>query len=599
LPGSLRAWATTVTRIAREAPVTALAFALACVLFGGLVVAQLASLSLPLLVFEGHHWRQSFTYGVAWNFAHATMDVLRPRMFVELGQSNVVPMEAPLYPLLASVSLRLGDGTIGPRLLSWSGLVATVFVSWRWLADPRGGAEALPERAGLLVALGLAPMVAVDFRSIQPEPFAAGLAILSAFFFARYGESSRAGDAAKGAVCFGLSLLSKPLALGVAPALLLLASGASRGWTRRGIVAAAALAIASVPWAAYDRWAHHLLATALHGDWVIEIEHPPRKMFESLVRGEYTSEVLLNHLPHYATSWWLAPATVLGVYRGLAEPRWRRLAIPMLAWLAGYMVELLAVGVRLHSNAYYFILAAAPLAWFAALGLGALVRLLGAERARVGTPVLCAGLACLVLLPIGWACSRASSWANASLFEAAALGFERNRGVWTSPLGLARLVAVLVSIFAVGPRLRARRVPRWIGVGVLAVMAGLAVRPARDRDQFFRAYVGASRRPGFDEELRALRAAVDRYSGRADRIVVSPGGTYREPHMIAFFYALRNGFARDRVSARELRELERRGARLYLQIDQAASASKPPPDGRLLATGRWWRLSCVASDGCN
>lgn len=597
MPGPLRAWATTARGVAREHPVRALAIALAVALLGGVFAVQLASLPLPLIVYEGHHWRQSFTYGVAWNFAHASLDVLHPRMFVELGESNVVPMEAPLYPLLASLFLRVSDSTLGPRLLSWSGLVTTVFVLWRWLADPRSRAAALAERAGLLVALGLAPMVAVDFRSIQPEPFAAGLAILAGFFFARYGETGRVGEAAKGAACFGLSLLSKPLALGIGPALVLFAAGTTSGWLRRGLGAAGMLAIAVVPWMAYDRWAHHLLATALHGQWVIEIEHPPGQMLKSLAGGEYTAETLLHHLPHYPMSWWIAPAVVAGVYRGLAEARWRPIAVPMLAWLVGYMIELLAVGIRLHSNVYYFILAGAPLAYFAALGLGALFRVLEAER--VALPTFSAALACLVLLPVGWMSSRASPWGNASLFDAAALGFERNRGVWSSPIGLAKLLVLFVVVMALAPRLRGRRLPRSLGIALLVGLAGLAVRPALDRDQFFRAYIGSSKRPGFDGELRELRAAVARYSTARDRIVVSPGGTYREPYMLAFYYALRDGFSRDRVSAGELAELRKRGTRLYLQVDQATNDSAPPPEGRLLAKGRWWRLSCVAAEGCD
>ena len=584
----------------RRAPAATLALALSTVLFAGLVVDQISSFGRPLIVWEGHHWRQSFTYGVAWNFAHASLDVLHPRMFVELASSNVVPMEAPLYPLLASVFLRLGDDSVvGPRRHAWSGLLTTVFVLARFVRDdPRRPSRAGPaETAGLLVALGLAPMVAVDFRSIQPEPLAAGLASLAAFFFTRYRDSHRPRDVVSGGLCFGLSLLSKPLALGVAPGLVLFAVWGSERWRTKAFLTTASLALAIVPWFAWDCWAQHLLHTLLADDWIIEIGHPPREMLRSVLGGGYSAEVLLAQLPHYATSWWLAPAIAAGIYRGLDEPRFRRIAFPMLAWIVGYVVEILAVGVRLHSNAYYLILAAAPLAYFAALGLGALIRLLDASAAAIPTSTFRAALACLVLLPVGWAFSRSSNWS--STIDPGELGFERNRGVWTSALGLARMLLVFLLVFALGRHLKPRRVPMWIGLLLLVAFAALVVRPMRDRAQYFRMYVAADRRDGFDDELRALRAAVDQWSSPSDRVIVSPGGTYREPPMVYLFYLLRNGFPyRDDTPKRAVDDMKRRGARLYVQLDQVEKSSHPYIAGRLLAKGPWWRLSCVAPDDC-
>jgi hypothetical protein len=599
---ALRAVGLAASGAVKESPAAALAIVLASVLFLSLVLPQVSSFRLPLIGFEGHHWRQSFTYGVAWNFAHTTLDPFHPRMFVELAESNIVPMEAPLYPLVSSVLLRIGnDSVIGPRILSWLGLVATVFVLWRFLsiAHPKsvGTPHGLAERAGLLVGLGLAPMVAVDFRSIQPEPFAAGLAILSAFFFARYATTERRADVILGAAFFGLSLLSKPLALGITPALVLFAAWGDGAWKRRACLASAAIAVALVPWFAWDRWAHHMLETMLHGEWIIEIGHPPKDMLRMLLGGQFSSEALLHHLPHYATSWWLAPAIAAGIYRGIAERRWRRYAIPMLVWIVGYMMELLAVGIRLHSNAYYFILAAAPLAFFVALGLGSLVRLLDAHRSSIPTTTFRAALACLVLLPIGWAFSRSSDWSNT--LEPAALGFERNRGVWSSDLGLGRLLFAFIVIVPLGPYLRPRRVPKVLGLALLVAIAALVVRPARDRHQYFRSYIAADRRAGFDDELRALRGAIDRWSDREGRVIISPGGTYREPPMVAFAYILRNGFPyREGTTRDQVEDMKKRGARLYLQTDQGEKFSHPYIAGPVLAKGAWWRLSCVGVDGC-
>jgi hypothetical protein len=140
---------------------TGTALAVGVVLFAWTVLAQLGSLSLPIHWAEGHNWRETFSYGVAWNYAHGPLDLLHPRMFVFHAKSNVVPMEPPLHPLLASVLLRLfGDGLAAPRLLSWAGLWVTVVVLWRWLGEAaRDGARpsdddagAWEERAGVLLA---------------------------------------------------------------------------------------------------------------------------------------------------------------------------------------------------------------------------------------------------------------------------------------------------------------------------------------------------------------------------------------------------------------------------------------------------------------
>lgn len=623
LPNTKRAWF--------DCPAALAMMVAGLALFSLVMFFQLSSLGLPLTVFEGHHWRQSFTYSVAWNFVHESLDVMHPRMFVELAQaqpshphSNVVPMEAPLYPLLASVLMRAlggvagdvggGDSLIAPRIFSWLGIVLTVSVLWRWLkATPRAEATGLRQtkidggvlgdRAALLVSLALTPMVAVEFRAIQPEPFAAGLAVLAAFYFARFGDDEKRSSLVIGAVLYGSSLLSKPLALGIAPSLLLLATwsgnkgsaGDKRAWLTRGMLAAGALALAVMPWFAWDRWAHHLLVRDLGGNWVIEIEHPPRHMLKSLLGGAYSVEALLRLLPSYATSWWLPPAIAAGIYRGLSDRRHRRIAVAFVVWMVGYLVELLSLGERLGSNAYYAVLAVAPLAWFAALGIGALVRLLDSDEERLGVTMFRSALACAVLLPVGTAFSRPSDWKNS--VDVAALGFDRNRLVWTTDIALARLLFVLLLVLALAPVIRPRRVPRWLGVPVCGAFIALMFRPAGDAHQYFRFYIASAKRATLDTELASLRRAIDRYApNKSDRVLISPAGTYREPPMVFFYYAQRNGFPY--ATGADVEALRRHHARVYLQIDQVERGTHPPVLGRVLATGGWWQLSCVASDGC-
>lgn len=210
---------------------TGVALGLGALLAARTAVLQLLSLPLDVHWGEGHQWRETFTYGVAWNYAHGSLGLdalLHPRMFVFHAKSNIVPMEPPLYPLVSSVLMRMsGDSLVGPRLLSFAGLVVTTVVLWRWLgrAMREGGASAAKgdpgweEKAGLLLALALAPSVAVEFRQMQPEATCAGLATGAAWFASRYarGEGSSLRQAGLTVVLASLAVLVKPLALGVLP----------------------------------------------------------------------------------------------------------------------------------------------------------------------------------------------------------------------------------------------------------------------------------------------------------------------------------------------------------------------------------------------
>lgn len=599
----------------RDSPAALFAFVAGLVMLTAVILQQILSVPLTISVLEGHHWRQAFTYGVAWNFAHGPLDVVHPRMFVELARSgsNVIPMEAPLYPLLASFLMRaMRDSVVAPRLLSLSGLALTLFALTSWLdvqtrprRDPGG---VLADRAGLLLALALSPSLAVDYRSIQPEPLAAGLVFVAVLAFDRYASSGARRDLVVGAALYALSLLAKPLALGVAPALLLLGVWRvdealwSRPTLRRTLTVGGALTLAIAPWFAWDRWAQHMLARDLGGEWVIEIGHPPLAMWQSLMGGAHSHDGLINLLPNYATSWWLPPAIAAGVWRGLADRRTNRFTFVLLLFLSGYFVELLSLGARLPSNAYYLILAVGPLAYFAALGLGALFRLLDTSSTSMPGVMIRPALLCLVILPVGSAFSRPSSWSVAT--DVASLGFDRNHLVWTSDLGLGRLLLLVLVVLALAPQLCPRRVPRWLGLPVTVGFLALMIRPAGDTNQYFRFYVASQRRAGFEAEIAELRAAVARYSTPQDRVLLSPAGTYREPGMVYFQYALRDGFPYAGATPAELDQLRARGARLYLQIDQLQVKNQTtlpthaPAVGRLLREGPWWRLSCAAADGC-
>jgi hypothetical protein len=506
-------------------------------------------------------------------------------------------MEAPLYPYIAGLLLKVSrDSILGPRLISWLSLVALVAALFALLgrAD-RDRRDAWADRAALLIALAATTMIAVDFRTTQPEALCAGLSTLSALFMARYGESDKRQDAIAGVALAGLAVLAKPLALAVLPALVLFAampSGRSDERTKqrleRGAIVLAGLFLVILPYYAWDHWAQHLRAFEMNGNNIISIEHDPKAMLASLKNPGYEREAVLHFLPHYAGSWWLVPALVAGIYRALADARLRRIGIPFAVWLAGFTFELLCFGDRLHSNAYYFVLAPTPILFFSAVGLGALVRALEASDAR---PSLLTFRTALVafMITAGYFTAASTNWSS---IQPADLGLEHNRTTWTTDLSLVRIGLGFILALSLGHIVRPKRIPSWIGVPLVIAVIATGRFAFADTDQYLAFHAGRGR-GSFNQELRQLRAAVAAHSTPKDRIVLSPG------EMVYFAYALRDGIPVNEVPPAHLEQARAQGVRLYLQIGTAAeTAAQPKLPGELLASGPWWRLQCVAADGC-
>jgi hypothetical protein len=143
-------------------------------------------------------------------------------------------------------------------------------------------------------------------------------------------------------------------------------------------------------------------------------------------------------------------------------------------------------------------------------------------------------------------------------------------------------------------------VPILLGLAGLAVCMVLAAQPLTDAREYFRWHTAFDKREGLDAELAHLRDVVARSVRPDERILVSPGGTYREPGMIGFFYALRNGFpVSDHVSPERLATMRARGARVLVHYDYPTRTALPAmPLGPLLASGSFWRAICIADDGC-
>jgi hypothetical protein len=511
-------------------------------------------------------------------------------MFIELQKSNIVAMEFPLYPLVASLPLRISSSTFGPRLISWISLVAIVTVLYRWFGtsrkDPR---DIWADRAGLFIAVSLSTMMGVDFLSVQPEPMAAGLSLVAAFYLDRYRRGEVRRDAILGGVFAGLAIMTKPVVLGILPGLVLFGVWGRGRWWRRGAV----VLLAFLPWLllyfAWDRWAVRLLHQEMHDTIVISIQHDLGEMKAHLKNDAFWREALFHFIPNYAGSWWLTPALVFGIFRALAEPRLRCFAVPFVVWLAGYILELLAFGDRLHSNAYYFILAPAPVVFFCAVGLGGLFRTLESRAERPPLTAFRTGLALSVLLPLGFLYATKTTWTSIDMNN---LGLAVNRATWSSDMAMARLMLGLLLAISLGSLLRPKRIPTLVGIPVLLTVLLSGALALREADQYFRYYLSIGKRGSFSSEVKALRAAVDKYSRDGDRIVTGD--------MLFCYYALRNGFwTQEAQTPATLANVRQRGARLYVQVDAPEGPKTAPKlKGDLLADGPWWSMYCIDPQGC-
>jgi 4-amino-4-deoxy-L-arabinose transferase-like glycosyltransferase len=580
-------WLRASWAFARSSKGTTAALLIGILALGRIVLVQLRCLPLPLVVEEQHHWRQAFTYGVAWNFAHSHSvipDFFHPHWWVEGPVSNLVAMEAPLYPWLGGLAMKIfGDGVFFMRLVSWLSLVATVVILFVWLGQNRRRlGETWADRAGLLLAAGLSISLGSDFRSVQPDAMAAGLAVGAAYFFVRYAEQARTRDIVLGGVLTSLAILTKPVVLGVVPALGLFGIWRKERWLRQCLFVGGAIALAVVPQFFWDRWAQVLLKQT-GGGIVISIQHDPKEMLANLRNLNFTREGVLELLPAYGACWWLVPAIVGGMYRALAEPRLRRYGVPFVVWLVGYMIELLAFGDRLHSNYYYFVLAPAPLIFFGALGIGALIDVLDQQRPR---PNIVSYRAAIItaIAAFGPLMAPTTNWNSV---EASAVGFHKTWRVWTDDIGLARLLVGVLAAMVIAPMARKIRFG-WFGPILVVGFLATAWPAAQSKWQYVRFYSAMEKRPSL-VGAPELRAALDRYSSIDDRVLMS------DPEPIWFYYARRNGFWASTPTPEYAASLRPRGARLYLHLKPTPDAHPP---GKLLGSGPWWFLYCVAEDDC-
>ncbi|MGZ3477856.1 MAG: ArnT family glycosyltransferase [Polyangiales bacterium] len=569
---------------ARRRPALALAFALSIAHVLVMLVTQARTLGWGLTMAEQHHWRQGFTYGVAWNFAHTSWDFFHPRMFLYVSGSNIVGMEAPLYPYICAPFFRLfGDSIFACRIVTWLALIVVLVTVSVGFFPHRPWAK-----AGFLVAAGLTPLVWSEFRQVQPDGLMVAFACASSAFLVRWARRERTRDLILGASLATLALLTKTAAIGILPALWLFAVWGSRRRTELRFLARTTLAFVpaiavSVAW---DRWAVHLLNTYSKGVVVISVQHEPSSMLANLKNIGIARELVTFFAANYACSWWLLPAVFVGLVNALSTRENRAIGVPTLVWLAVVTVMLLCFGDRLHSNWYYTIPLFPPLAVFAGQGLAT------AAEALEGAPLDHNRRFALFVLVPGLFLGHLLARPLAGSIDPSHLAVHANQPVWSDDLGFATMGLLLCSSAGIATTGASRRLPPVLAAGAVLLMVTATNLPRRAAAQTLAFFSGDPERRHEVADLALLRKAVERHSSPHERVVTD------DTEIVSLALIRRNGWNDgNKIAQPVLDEHVEKGARLFVHFGKDAPAPTVAKR-KVLARGARWAIYCLAKDDC-
>lgn len=318
---------------------------------------------------------------------------------------------------------------------------------------------------------------------------------------------------AAGLVAFTLACASKPMAIPMAPAMVLFASGGrwlpGRRMLRLGLPLAAPVAMAL----AWHCWSIYL-CDHVYGLSVFEIR---------LTR--YTARINLKNPANWQgffTQWipgqlggqvgW--PLMLLGMARSLSR-RHRRLSLGFWTWFAGSLLGIAVTAHHVSANLYYLNPLIPPCAYFIALGIEAPLRVacetLRRRPEAAGWGTRWAVGCILVLWVVRWLAGQAE--VHTDLLAGADFWFHG-----AGPTLLAAMFAGGAAVAEVLPR----SAGAWKVSGVLACLALASMATEARASAAMRANWLARQGRGITtwSMIHELRATVDRYSTREDPIMV-------------------------------------------------------------------------------
>lgn len=577
-----------ICHAAARRPALALASVAVAVPFATLFALELRSLLGP--IYGEHDWRQGWTYSVAYAFVHENASFFYPKHAWRGDLTGIVGMEAPIYPYLLSLLMRVfGDSPSIGRIVNFVLFV----VGFGLLGKRLGQQTGFPTVLGYLTMAAFSPVALCEFRQIQPDPAVTSLALLAAIFFHEHGATGTRKSFAVGLSLYTIALLTKPIAVAVFPAMFLFAIMGTKRPTLLG--SAVRLACFALPLGlmfAWDKWANLLVARYMEGHSLISIEHDPAAMWENMKNAPARRRILLGLLENWVTHVSLFPAVLLGIPYSLRKET-RGWSVPFLVWCAGMIAISLAFSVRYWSNWYYMLLFAPPVLFFGAMGLGRVFEVVGMQtrepwqRGIAFGAVLASLFVMPQLRPVPWSYIGRAPEQLAVHVRQTVSGSDR---YWIALAGAFLAAALLVAL-----RDQVERVPDLIvSLVVGAAFAWSLTTPYKDMKQAVRWYTGEQFWDSGHVESAEIRRAVSRYSTPRDLFLMNGAN----PALLV--RALRVGYADDpwwidRVG-RDF--YVSKGVRFFMSFDSGAALPAVLRGAQLLERGAHWQLFCIDPKGC-
>ncbi|MDB4985295.1 MAG: putative dolichyl-phosphate-mannose-protein mannosyltransferase [Myxococcaceae bacterium] len=581
-------WAEVSWRSARAEPGLALLALLVTVPCLSLLAVEVRSLWGD--IYDVHEWRQGETYSVAYSFVHEGSSFFFPRHAWRGNLTGIVGMEAPLYPYVVSLFMRIfGDSFQVARSVNFGLFLLAFGTQWQRLHKQLGLSYAL----GYLVMVAFCPAALCEFRQMQPDPATASLTVLASVFMHDHGSTGARKSFAWGLACYTLALLTKPIAIAVAPAMYLFSVLGSKRPSLRGAVARLAWFI--IPLGLmflWDWWARELVNRYMGGQPLISIEHDPRQMWIEFNDVGARRFLLLGLVETYTSHVSLFPAVLLGIAYSMRKEL-RSWGIPFVAWLAGAIVIAGAFSARYPSNWYYMLPFVPPLVFFGALGLGALFDVLtGRARDPVRTIIaLSIVLAAVLIVPQ----LEAVPWEFAG-DDAGKIAIHTRRNTSGSAVYWAAIVGAMVAAASLQQLFEgARRLPQLALTLALSVASAASmVIPYKDLKQVVRFYTKEDLWQTGRDDLVEIRATVARYSTPRDLFVMNGY------HPALLVRALRVGWADDpgTIQAVGAARYASMGARFFMSFWDSGPVPQTMQESPVLARGARWELRCIDPKGC-
>ncbi|MCA9519788.1 MAG: glycosyltransferase family 39 protein, partial [Myxococcales bacterium] len=275
-----------------------------------------------------HYHRQADTFSVAVNFLEHP-NFFYPRVHHDSGTTGIRGMEAPIYPYLISLSMRVFGES------DWVGrLVCALFflVAFGALMTLRTPVDDAPRSSSLIVIAVASPMTLYYARQIQPDMPMVALGVLGVVLALRSHDQPW-WKMLIASLVFGLGMLTKYPLIFVWPALV----AASNRWRwsewRTILIRCALTLIPLAMLVAWIKWSAGLDAAYAKGDLYFASTPKSSEIIKNL-KSINVAHSIGWILPYYAIAFPAFAVVISGFVISFRAP-YRRYAAPFWIWLLG------------------------------------------------------------------------------------------------------------------------------------------------------------------------------------------------------------------------------------------------------------------------